>query len=62
MPKTKVLYCPTCKRYRECEYKGRNGKVQQDKYGIIVTMLKLLNDQRPKFWKCTKCGEIFEEF
>ena len=62
MPKTKVLYCKKCRRNTECLYKGKKG--ERDTIipiGVISTLIQIFDDDRPKFWECTKCGEIFED-
>lgn len=62
MPKNKVIFCKNCGRNTECLYKGKKGKRDPIiPIGVINTITQILDDDRPKFWQCTKCGEIFEE-
>lgn len=67
MAKTKVRYCNSCNTYTEQTYKGKPDKSADDKefcvfasvmtMGAYVLVDKVLDD-RPKFWKCSRCGNI----
>ena len=63
MAKTKVLFCKSCGRKVECFDKGK-----KDEKGVIVvpvgimgTLAQISKNKRPTYWKCSKCGDIFEE-
>ena len=61
MAKKKVLVCQNCGRYTECIYKGKEGERDIVPIGVISTLVQIFDDDRPKFWQCTKCGEIFKD-
>lgn len=62
MARKKVQFCENCGRNTECLYKGKKGKRDLIiPIGVISTVLQIAEDDRPKFWQCTRCGEIFEK-
>ena len=62
MLRKKVQFCPKCNRYTECIYKGKNGEREAIiPIGVINTLFQIFDDDRSKFWECTKCGKIFED-
>lgn len=62
MPRKKVLFCENCGRNTECIYKGKKGEREAIiPIGVISTLVQIFEDDRQKFWQCTKCGEIFED-
>lgn len=67
MAKMKVRYCRKCLNYTEQTYKGKPEKSQFDKdFAIVANIMSLggytiaekLFDDRPKLWKCSRCGNI----
>ncbi len=67
MAKTQIRYCNRCMNYTEQVYKGKPSKSQFEKefdrvasvatLGAYVLAAKLFDD-RPNFWKCSRCGNI----
>lgn len=69
MAKIQVRYCRKCMKYTEQTYKGKPEKSQLEKemdrasavatFGAYLLVAKVFDD-RPKFWKCSRCGNICE--
>lgn len=69
MAKTQIRYCRRCMNYTEQTYKGKAVKSQFekefDRAAAIATLgayllVAKVSDDRPKFWKCSRCGNICE--
>lgn len=67
MAKIQVRYCRKCMNYTEQTYKGKPEKSKFEKdFGLAASIATLggyvisekLFDDRPKFWKCSRCGNI----
>lgn len=69
MAKMKVRYCRKCLNYTEQIYKGKPEKSllekEMDRTSAVATLgayllVAKVFDDRPKLWKCSRCGNIDE--